>query len=77
MTCILGGCPHAKANRCGLLGECGAGYALRKACEPGGYDMINFENPTLKALLAAKLVAEIAFNGRSVTVVATQARAVA
>lgn len=76
-SCILGGCPHAKAGRCVLLGECGAGYALARAREPGGYDMINFENPTLKGLLAAKLVEEVGFNGRIVTVTATRARAAA
>jgi hypothetical protein len=70
MTCILKACPHAKANRCGLLGECGAAYALRRAREPGGYEMINFENPTLKALLTAKLVEEVSFNGRCVRVMA-------
>lgn len=77
IPCILNSCPHVKHDRCGLLGECGAGYALRKASEPGGYEVINFENPTLKSLLASKLVQEVTWNGRCVTVVATQTRAVA
>jgi hypothetical protein len=77
MTCILGGCPHAKAGRCQLLGECGANYALTRARAPSGYDMIRFENVTLKALLDANLVEEVAFEGRCVTVRATKVRAAA
>ncbi len=77
--CILGGCAHAhvKTERCSALGECGAGYALRKASEPGGYEMINFDNPTLNCLRKAKLVEEVNFSGRCVSVKAIRGRAVA
>lgn len=55
MDCILRECPHDKGKACQSLGTCGADYALRKARESGGYRVINFNNPTVAALLRAGL----------------------
>jgi hypothetical protein len=54
--CILKACPWAKDGNCKTLGECGAAYALSRAAEPGGYQVIERDNRTISALHKAGFV---------------------
>lgn len=55
MICILKRCAWHGRN-CHVLGECGASYALSRASEPGGYEVLSWENLTIEGLIDAGLV---------------------
>lgn len=56
LACILRQCVHARKAACEALGKCGAAALLDFAKVDGGTRVICRDNPTLAALLKAKLV---------------------
>lgn len=60
MDCILKRCAHHEDSKpgrpCRSLEECGAAYALDRSRDPGGYEVIDGNNPTIDALKRAGLV---------------------
>ena len=75
MNCILQRCAHFRAGNCEKLGACGARHALEQAALPGGYCVIEHDNPTVAALLKGKLARRVSRSGRTITIQAVRASA--
>ena len=62
MNCIFSKCAWAKEGCCNSLEECGASYALTRAREPGGYEVLSRDNRTINGLVKAGLAVAVPTN---------------
>jgi hypothetical protein len=69
VNCILKKCAHGSSTNpsnpgspCHALGECGASYALAKAREPEGYEVLSHANLTIVSLVKAGLATAVRTN---------------